>query len=1076
MANTGPPTAKELWGDEKFADATVIMGTKVWRVHRWVVCPQSGFFMNAYEGEFKESKTKTVNLSDRDLPQEAVQMVLRFLYTHELDRRQKADPLTTAVMADHFQINALRTKALQEFKCGLRNLIIGGNFVNFRKWALRILGDHADTEIEQALVDVTAASVQAVIHNHVIPSTWNDLVQKHPTFANKVLLALVPKPKFRADGMDVTVAGIKRSAAASSIGASEGNQIICAVSEARGVVPSVGVALINISTGEAVLSQICDNQSYVKTTHKLAVFEPSRILIVDTACPPNPKSSLYATIEEELPGVPIAALSRSYWSESAGLEFIQALAFKEDVEATKVAIEGNFYATSSFSAVRYSASLPSPHVLMFVQAIKYLEVEFSLRIASHSLRIRYQPSEESMMISLPTIAALELIRNLQDPASKACLFGLLKQTTTPMGARMLRTNILQPSTQADGVLIPRYDALEELCTKEDMFFSVRNALKQFGDIEKLLSKLILLPTKPSLEATEQAINNVLIIKSFVVAVPALFESLASARSALLVKIRENCRTDITNPILERISQVINEDVSYVSKPLDLRNQRVYAVKAGVQGLLDVARTTYKEATDDLHKHVEELNAELGLAADLRFENRRQYWLRYRCSDFENGLIPGALINCVRKKEYLECQTLQMIKLNQRMTDSVDEVTMQSDKVVRQLLDSIRIDIPSLFRICESIALLDMLASFGQTITMRDYVRPILKGALALKGARHPILDATLEGNFVPNDYYASEQHSFQIITGCNMSGKSTYVRTVALLQVMAQIGCFVPAQFASFTVCHNLFSRTSTDDSVEANMSTFSVEMRDTAFILRNINDKSLAVIDELGRGTSTRDGLAIAIAIAEALIQSGAIVFFTTHFSELAHVLQDRPSVLNLHLTTEMSIAEDNIPKMTMLYKVDSGPVQEENYGIKLARAVGFPAGFLDVAENVSNVLRQQAQMKQQSLESLRLARRRNLVLDLQEALHQACNSDLDEEALRDHLRRLQSGFITNMSRLEPAAIDDEDEAEDGVEPESMTEAGSSSPAFRGKGVVVGAEASSAILIPDDVSSELGGDIDLDD
>lgn len=143
----------------------------------------------------------------------------------------------------------------------------------------------------------------------------------------------------------------RRSGAASSIGASEGHQIICAVSEARGVAPSVGIAFVNVSTGEAVLSQICDNQSYVKTTHKLTVFEPSRILIVSTACPPNHKSSLCATIEEELPGVPIIALDRKYWSETAGLEFIQALAFKEDVEAIKVAIEGNFYATCSFSAV-----------------------------------------------------------------------------------------------------------------------------------------------------------------------------------------------------------------------------------------------------------------------------------------------------------------------------------------------------------------------------------------------------------------------------------------------------------------------------------------------------------------------------------------------------------------------------------------------------------------------------------------------------------------------------------------------------------------------------------------------------
>ncbi|KUI66798.1 hypothetical protein VM1G_02290 [Cytospora mali] len=844
----------------------------------------------------------------------------------------------------------------------------------------------------------------------------------------------------------------RRSRAASSIGASEGNQIICAISEARGVSPSVGVSLINISTGEAVLSQICDNQSYVKTTHKLAVFEPSRILIVATACPPNPKSSLYATIEEELPGVPIVPLNRAYWSETAGLEFIQALAFREDVEAIKVAIEGNFYATCSFSA-----------------AIKYLELEFSLKIANHSLRIKYQPSEESMMISLPTIEALELIRNIQNPSSKDCLFKLLKQTATPMGTRMLRSNILQPSTQAEGVLIPRYDALEELCTKEDMFFSVRNALKQFGDVEKLLSKLILLPTDPSLEATEQAINNVLMIKNFVVSIPALFDSLVSARSVLLAKIRDHCRTDITNPILERIAGVINEDVNYVSKPLDLRNQRVYAVKAGVQGLLDVARTTYKEATDDLHKHVEELNAELGLAAELKFENRRKYWLRYRCSEFENSLIPRALINCVRKKEFLECQTLQMIKLNQRMTDSVDEVIMQSDKVVRQLLDSIRVDIPDLFRICESIALLDMLASFGQTVTTRDYVRPMLADALALKAARNPILDASVEGRFIPNDYYASEQHSFQIITGCNMSGKSTYIRTVALLQVMAQIGCFVPAQFASFTVMHNLFSRTSMDDSIEANMSTFSVEMRDMAFILRNINDKSLAIIDELGRGTSTRDGLAIAIAIAEALIQSNALVLFATHFTELAHVLQDRPGVLNLHLSTETSVSKDHIPKVTMLYKIENGPVQDENYGIKLARAVGFPPRFLDVAENVTNFLRQQAEMKQQSPESRKLAWRRNLVLNLQEALHQAYHSNLDEEGLRGHLRRLQSEFITGMEKIEAGTFDDEDGDEPTGEPEF--EAGLSLPASKGDGVAVETKASSGIFISVDVSS----DLDLD-
>jgi DNA mismatch repair protein MSH4 len=314
-----------------------------------------------------------------------------------------------------------------------------------------------------------------------------------------------------------------------------------------------------------------------------------------------------------------------------------------------------------------------------------------------------------------------------------------------------------------------------------------------------------------------------------------------------------------------------------------------------------------------------------------------------------------------------------------------------------------------------------------------------------------------------------------------MSGKSTYIRTVAMLQVMAQIGCFVPAQFASFTIVHNLFSRTSTDDSIEANMSTFSFEMRDMAFILRNVNDKSLAIIDELGRGTSTRDGLAIAIAMAEALVQSNALVFFATHFTEIAHVLQDRPGVLNLHLETETTLAADNTPRMTMLYKIGSGPVQEESYGIKLARVVGFPDKLLERAEQVSALLRQQAEAKRQSSEARRLARRRKLVLNLHETLKQAHNSDMDEETLRSFLKRLRDEFTARMDEIEDggggrddaASLADEvssEEAAGGGSPPSSSS--SSSPCEEAD--VLGETASSAIPISDDGSSDYD-DMDLD-
>ncbi|OTA69657.1 DNA mismatch repair protein-like protein Muts [Hypoxylon sp. EC38] len=785
----------------------------------------------------------------------------------------------------------------------------------------------------------------------------------------------------------------RKSRAASSVWGSESHDIICAVTEARGVSPTVGLAFVNITTNEAILSQICDSQFYVKTVHKIQMYEPSTILIVNTAFPPHPKSSLLSIIEEELSDTPIEPLDRKYWSENAGLEFIQTLAFREDLEAIKVAIEGNFYATCSFAA-----------------AVKYVELSCHVSIMSHSLRVRYQPSENTMMIDISTIHSLELIQNLQNAKSKDCLFGLLNETLTPMGSRMLRSNILQPSCQVDSTLVPRYDALDELTVKEDMFFEIRKALKGFVDMEKLLTMLVIVPNQTSIYISEQAINNILGVKAFITAVPSLYEALGAARADLLTRIREICRPELTQPVVDLIANTVNEDVTAMKSPLDMRNQRTYAVKSGVHGLLDVARQTYKEATQDVHQHIAEINKDHDIGAELRFENNRKYWLRLRQTDFEDRDIPNILINKVRKGAWIECQTLTLVQLNHRITDSHNEAIMLSDKVVQELLDAIRVHVPNLFRVCEGIALLDMITAFGQAATTRDYVRPEIGHALALKGARHP----TNPDRFIPNDVFSNMQHRFQIITGCNMSGKSTYIRMISLLQVMAQIGCFVPAQYAAFPVIQQLFVRMSTDDSIEANMSTFSLEMREMAFILRNINEKSLAIIDELGRGTSTRDGLAIALAISEALIQSNSLVWFATHFQQLAKVLGSRPGVLNLHLATEVQGMEGDNPKMTMLYKITSGPVQEEHYGLNLARAIGFPERFVEVAENVSKTLAETIEKKKQNSQSRKLLRRRKLILNLHDTLLQLRDSDMDDAALGSYLKRLQDEFVSRMDEIE--------------------------------------------------------------
>ncbi|KAI9772292.1 MAG: MutS protein msh4 [Geoglossum simile] len=269
--------------------------------------------------------------------------------------------------------------------------------------------------------------------------------------------------------------GTRPRSAASTAGGVNSQRIVCAVNESRGISPTVGLAFVNISTGEAVLSQICDTQTYVRTMHKLVVFDPSEILIANTAF--NPKSKMLSFIEENIPDIHIVPLDRKYYAETTGLDYIQQLAFVEDVEAIKIAIGGNYFATCCLAAVcGYFSGNPSSFLdlllLMQLQALKYIELNLQISFAFHSLRIKYRPSEGSMMIDPSTIYSLELIQNLQNPMSTDCLFGLLNQTLTPMGSRLLRSNILQPLTEIE-TLEARLDALEELTTNEEMFFGTR---------------------------------------------------------------------------------------------------------------------------------------------------------------------------------------------------------------------------------------------------------------------------------------------------------------------------------------------------------------------------------------------------------------------------------------------------------------------------------------------------------------------------------------------------------------------------------------------------------------------------
>jgi len=255
-----------------------------------------------------------------------------------------------------------------------------------------------------------------------------------------------------------------------------------------------------------------------------------------------------------------------------------------------------------------------------------------------------------------------------------------------------------------------------------------------------------------------------------------------------------------------------------------------------------------------------------------------------------------------------------------------------------------------------------------------------------------------------------------------MSGKSTYLRSIALLVIMAQLGSFVPAAHATVPVFSRLCARTTHGDSIEDAASTFALEMREMAGILKGIDEKTLVIVDELGRGTSTRDGLAIALAIAEALIESGARVWFATHFQALTPLLGPRPGVLPLHMAASLSTA-GGTQTLQMHYRLAQGATSIPHYGLAFARVFDLPERMLSTAEHVSKELVRRSEANKDRSGAVERMRRRKVLLGVRECLGQAREGILEGEALRGWLVALQGEFVSRMDGGEKEVQEDDDE-----------------------------------------------------
>lgn len=365
-------------------------------------------------------------------------------------------------------------------------------------------------------------------------------------------------------------------------------------------------------------------------------------------------------------------------------------------------------------------------------------------------------------------------------------------------------------------------------------------------------------------------------------------------------------------------------------------------------------------------------------------------------------LPTVFVQPVQSRSSIHCSTLEIISLSDRAMEAMDQCIILTNQLISAHLECITEDIDVLFRLTDSIALLDMCLCFADVVALSSssYVCPDItkQGSIVLNGARHPILvaqnnrhglnsmraDTPNTSNMnqshgsrsvVPNDVWLDDIERFSIITGPNGSGKTIYMKQVALIVILAQIGCFVPCRSARINIRSSILSRVGTSDDLENNMSTFATEMNDAAYVLDHAGRDSLVLVDELGRGTCILDGVSIAIAISEALIASQAFVLFVTHFPQLTELPNMYPYARNLHLKTNLLLLNSDTASeanhnpqhshaitnqrsnyrdsggaprvgIEFLHQVDPGASDMNNgYGILMSEICDFPASIVQDA-----------------------------------------------------------------------------------------------------------------------------------
>lgn len=497
-------------------------------------------------------------------------------------------------------------------------------------------------------------------------------------------------------------------------------------------------------------------------------------------------------------------------------------------------------------------------------------------------------------------------------------------------------------------------------SNEQLFYGLSQVLRKFPkETDRVLCHFCFKPKKvteavlgfDNTRRSQNMISSIILLKTALDALPLLAMALKDAKCFLLSNIYKTvCENDKYASIRKRVGEVIDDDVLHARVPFVARSQQCFALKAGIDGFLDMARRTFCDTSEAIHNLASKYREEFNLPnLKLPFNNRQGFFFRISQKEVQ-GKLPSKFTQVVKHGKNIHCSSLELASLNVRNKSAAGECFVRTEICLEALMDAIREDVSALTLLAEVLCLLDMIVnSFAHSISTKPvdrYSRPELtdSGPLAIDAGRHPILES-IHNDFVPNSIFMSEASNMLVVMGPNMSGKSTYLQQVCLVVILAQIGCYVPARFATMRVVDRIFTRMGTMDNLESNSSTFMTEMRETAFIMQNVSNRSLIVMDELGRATSSSDGLAMAWSCCEHLLSLKAYTVFATHMDSLAELATIYPNVKVLHFYVDI---RDN--RLDFKFQLRDGTLHVPHYGLLLAEVAGLPNTVIETARTITS------------------------------------------------------------------------------------------------------------------------------